>query len=417
MEGMEAMEMMEEGRRKIAWARAHMPLLAHLQAEYERLRPLAGLRLTMSIHLEAKTARLALLLRDAGASVCVTGSNPLSTQDDVAQALAGEGLCVFARHGVTPGEYEAHLRQSLAHEPHIVIDDGGDLVHLLHGDCAALGAHVLGGCEETTTGVLRLKARAREGALRFPMVNINDADMKHLFDNRYGTGQSVWDAILRTTNLCVAGSCVVVCGYGWCGKGVAMRARGLGARVLVCEVDPVKAVEAVMDGHEVRPMGEAAALGDLFITVTGCRDVVRPEHFLLMKEGAILCNAGHFDVEVDAAGLAAMAVSRAPARKNIEAFRLGNGRTVYLLAEGRLVNLAAGDGHPVEIMDLSFALQAMCAVHVAAAGRSGSPLAPGVHPVPPAVDAAVAQMKLSALGRSIDALTPAQEAYLQGYEA
>ena len=404
-----------EGQRRIDWAARHMPLLEGIERRWREEQPLKNLRVTLSIHLEAKTARLALLLRQGGAQVAVTGSNPLSTQDAIAAALTvHEGVGVYALHGATAQQYEAHLIQALEHEPHIVIDDGGDLVALLHGDYRHLARHVIGGCEETTTGVTRLAARAKAGELAFPMMNINDAQMKHLFDNRYGTGQSVWDAILRTTNLSMAGRCVVVVGYGWCGKGVAMRARGLGARVIVCEVDAVKAAEALMDGYEAMPMAEAARLGELFITVTGCRDVIRAEHFAVMRDGAIACNAGHFDVEVNLPELAGMAVRRYEARRNIEGFTMADGRTIFILAEGRLVNLAAGDGHPVEIMDLSFALQALCAEHVA---RNGAAMAPGVYAVPEDIDQGVARIKLASMGRAIDALTPEQAAYLASWEA
>ncbi len=402
-----------DGAKKIAWAKEHMPLFAALEQMYSVEKPLKGLNLTLSIHLEAKTARLAQLFAAAGANVRATGSNPLSTQDDIAAALAESGVSVYAYHGATTEEYQAHLIESLSHKPHIVIDDGGDLVHLLHGTHRHLGENVIGGCEETTTGVTRLVARAKQGVLDFPMINVNDADMKHLFDNRYGTGQSVWDAILRTTNLLTAGTCVVVAGYGWCGKGVALRAKGLGARVVVTEIDPVKAVEAVMDGHETMPMSEAAKVGDLFITVTGCRDVIRAEHMRVMKSGAIMCNAGHFDVEVSKPDLELLSIRRFEARKNIEGYTLHDGRTLYLLADGRLVNLAAGDGHPVEIMDLSFALQAMCAVYVA----QHKGLVKGVHPVPREIDREVARMKLASMGRSVDELTEDQSKYLASWEA
>ncbi|NLG25809.1 MAG: adenosylhomocysteinase [Clostridiales bacterium] len=401
------------GRAKIEWAAAHMPLLHQLEARYRDEKPFAGLRVAMSIHLEAKTARLALLLREGGAQVHATGSNPLSTQDDVAAALAQQGVAVCARHGATADEYRRDLIETLSCRPHIVIDDGGDLVELLH-EHPALAENVIGGCEETTTGVIRLKARSRAGQLRFPMVCVNDARMKYLFDNRYGTGQSVWDAIMRTTNLIVAGKTVVVAGYGWCGKGVALRAASLGAQVVVCEVDPVKAIEAVMDGHSAMSMDDAAKAGDLFVTVTGCQGVITHRHMLMMKPGAILCNAGHFNVEVAVDELAEKAASRRPARANIEEYTLENGNVVYLLAEGRLVNLAAGDGHPAEIMDISFALQALSAEYVA---RQGKALSPGAHEVPPALDAQVAAMKLSSLGLSIDRLTDAQISYLDGWKA
>jgi adenosylhomocysteinase len=399
------------GERKIEWARRHMPVLTEIAATFARDLPLRGLKAVICIHLEAKTACLAQALQQGGAEVYATGSNPLSTQDDVCAALAASGITVLATHGCDADSFHQYECLALSVCPDIVVDDGGDLVHILHEEHPEWAKNLRGGCEETTTGILRLRARARAGKLNFPMFNVNDADCKHLFDNRYGTGQSVWDGIMRTTNLTVAGSTVVVSGYGWCGKGVAMRAKGLGAKVIVTEVDAVKAIEAVMDGFGVLPMARAAELGDFFVTVTGCQGVVTPEHMLRMKDGAILCNAGHFDVEVDAAGLRKTAVNRFTARNNIEGFVLPNGRTVYLIAEGRLVNLAAGDGHPVEIMDMSFALQALCARRIA---ETGSRLERAVLPVPADIDRSVARLKLAALGVTIDKLTPEQEKYLYG---
>lgn len=397
------------GEQKIEWVKRHMKVLEGIAAEFARERPFDGLTVALSIHLEAKTAYLAQVLHQGGARMFVTGSNPLSTQDDVCAALAQSGVTVFATHGCTQEEYRDYLCRALSAKPDVIIDDGGDMVHILHEEHPEWAVNLRGGCEETTTGVLRLKSRAQSGTLRFPMFNINDADCKHLFDNRYGTGQSVWDGIMRTTNLTVAGSTAVVCGYGWCGKGVAMRAKGLGAKVIVTEVDPIRAIEAVMDGFTVLPMAQAAPLGDCFITVTGCHGVIRPEHMLLMKEGAMLSNAGHFDVEVDVAGLRKLAQSSFPVRNNIEGFLLPNGVTVYLLAQGRLVNLAAGDGHPAEIMDMSFALQALCARRVALQGPS---LANALHAVPLDIDRDVALRKLSALGVALDVLTPEQKRYL-----
>ncbi|MDA8337261.1 MAG: adenosylhomocysteinase [Peptococcaceae bacterium] len=397
------------GRMKIEWARSHMPVCGALSQRFLRDRPLAGLRVALSIHLEAKTARLAELLRDAGAEMAVTGSNPLSTQDDVACALAAGGMEVFARYNADEGRYRRHLLQVLEPGPHLVIDDGGDLVHLLHTERADLAAGVLGGAEETTTGVLRLRLLAREGKLSFPMLAVNDARCKFLFDNRYGTGESVWAAVMRTTNLLVAGKTVVVMGYGWCGKGVALRARGLGAHVVVTEVDPVRAIEAHMDGYRVLPSEEAAAVGDVFITVSGCQDLLTRRHFEVMKDGALLANAGHFDVEINLPDLAAIAQERQTVRPNIERFTLAGGRRLYLLAGGRLVNLAAGDGHPVEIMDLSFALQALSAVYLAQRGRE---LEKKVYPVPAGLDLEVAELKLASLGVRIDRLTGEQGRYL-----
>ncbi len=399
------------GRQKIEWVKRHMPVLGGIEAEFLRDKPFKGLKAAICIHLEAKTAYLAQVLNMGGAEVYATGSNPLSTQDDVCAALAESGVTVLATHGCNAEDFHRYECRALSACPDLIVDDGGDLVQILHEEHPEWAANLRGGCEETTTGILRLQARERAGTLRFPMFNINDADCKHLFDNRYGTGQSVWDGIMRTTNLVVAGSTVVVGGYGWCGKGVAMRAKGLGAKVIVTEVEPVKAIEAVMDGFTVLPMGRAAEIGDVFITVTGCRDVVTPEHMLKMKDGAMLCNAGHFDVEVDAAGLRKLAVRHFTARRNIEGYELPNGNTVYLLAEGRLVNLAAGDGHPAEIMDMSFALQALCARRVAEQGKD---LPRALLAVPAEIDAEVASRKLTALGVSIDSLTPAQERYLHG---
>jgi len=401
----------QQGRQKIEWAKQHMAVLNSIAAEFKHDQPFQGLRVVICIHLEAKTAYLAEVLHLGGAEVYATGSNPLSTQDDVCAALAESGVTVFAMHGCNPEEFHQYECMALSALPDVMIDDGGDLVHILHEEHPEWGVNLRGGCEETTTGILRLQSRARAGRLHFPMFNINDADCKHLFDNRYGTGQSVWDGIMRTTNLVVAGSTVVVGGYGWCGKGVAMRAKGLGAKVIVTEVEPVKAIEAVMDGFDVMPMEKAAPLGNFFITVTGCKDVVTPEQMLCMKEGAILCNAGHFDVEVDVAGLRKLATNRFEARKNIEGYTLPNGKTLYLLGEGRLVNLAAGDGHPVEIMDMSFALQAECARRLA---EQGVDLPREVLSVPADIDQGVALKKLTALGISIDTLTTEQDHYLHG---
>ncbi len=401
----------ESGELKLSWVRAHMPLLDGIQKDFEKEKPFEGLKIALSVHLEAKTAHLCEVLAAGGATMYITGSNPLSTQDDIAAALVHEGLNVFAIHGATQEEYFADIRRVLEVGPNLIIDDGGDLVTTLHKTFPELLPGVIGGCEETTTGILRLKAMAAAGQLRFPMMLVNDADCKHLFDNRYGTGQSVWDGINRTTNLIVAGKNVVVAGYGWCGKGVAMRAKGMGADVIVTEVDPVKAMEAVMDGFKVMPMLDAAPLGDIFITVTGCEDVIGEEAFLRMKDGAICCNAGHFDVEVAVARLREMAVSHRPARNNIEAFTLENGRTVYILAQGRLVNLAAGDGHPAEIMDMSFAIQALSARHLAK-NRGNIPAL--LNNVPHEIDREVALRKLSDWGIRIDTLTEKQQKYIFG---
>ena len=397
------------GENKIEWVRRNCPLLRSLEEDFSKAKPFAGKRIALSIHLEAKTAYLCKVLAAGGAEMYVTGSNPLSTQDDVAAALAKAGLNVYAWHGATEEEYFAHIRETLSHHANIIIDDGGDLVHMLHTTLQDELPYVIGGCEETTTGIVRLIAMNNEGKLRFPMVKVNNADCKHLFDNRYGTGQSVWDGINRTTNLIVAGKNVVVAGYGWCGKGVAMRAKGLGAQVVVTEIDPIKAIEAYMDGFTVLPMREAAKIGDFFVTVTGCDGVITEPDFLQMKEGAILCNAGHFDVEIDMKRLREIATEAQEMRANIMGYTLPNGRHVYVLAEGRLVNLAAGDGHPAEIMDMSFAIQALSAKYLV---EHEGKLTQMLIDVPREVDREVANRKLKFLGITIDKLTPEQEAYL-----
>ena len=404
-----------DGELKIEWVRHHMPLLNGLEEEFRHKQPFKGLRIALSVHLEAKTAYLCEVLAAGGADMYVTGSNPLSTQDDVAAALVHEGLNVFAWYDATPEEYDRHCKAVIAAGPNIIIDDGGDLINALHTDFPQLIPQVIGGCEETTTGILRLQRLDREHKLAVPMVLVNNAECKHFFDNRYGTGQSVWDGINRTTNLIVAGKTVVVAGYGWCGKGVAMRAKGQGAKVIITEVNPVKAMEAVMDGFSVMKMRQAAAFGDIFVTVTGCDGVITSEDFLAMKDGAICCNAGHFDCEVDVAGLAAMAVEAKPARRNIMSYTLEGGKRIYILAEGRLVNLAAGDGHPAEIMDMSFAIQALSARWLAE-HRETLPRERGCMTidVPEEIDRTVAERKLASWGIEIDTLTPAQRKYLYG---
>ena len=346
------------GYEKIAWIKSYMPVLNSVEKEFANTKPFAGKKISMSIHLEAKTAYLAHVLRAGGAEVFVTGCNPLSTKDDVAASLVKDGFEVFAVHGASMAEYEADLISALSCEPDLMIDDGGDFTKLLHGEKKELAKNLMGGCEETTTGIHRLKILQKSGELRFPMINVNDADCKHLFDNRYGTGQSTFDGIMHTTNLIIAGQTVVVAGYGWCGRGIAMRAKGMGAIVVVTEIDNIKAIEARMDGFSVMPMAKAAKLGDLFITVTGCRDVITKQHFEEMKDGAIMCNAGHFDVEIDKKNLENLALEVIERKENITGYRMPDGRMLNLLAEGRLVNLAAGNGHPAEIMDMSFALQA-----------------------------------------------------------
>ena len=399
----------ESGETKIQWVKNNMPLLRGIEQDFLRDKPFKGLKIALSVHLEAKTAYLCRVLAAGGAEMYITGSNPLSTQDDVAAALVHGGLNVYAWYDATPEEYHRHTSEVIKAGPNIIIDDGGDLVNLIHNEYPQLIDNVIGGCEETTTGIIRLVSMDKAGELKFPMMLVNDADCKHLFDNRYGTGQSVWDGINRTTNLIVAGKTVVVAGYGWCGKGVAMRAKGLGAKVIVTEVDPVKAIEAVMDGFEVMRMNDAARIGDFFVTVTGCSEVITERDFNVMKDGAILCNAGHFNVEVDVEGLEKAAVEKREMRKNICGYRMSNGRWLYLLAEGRLVNLAAGDGHPAEIMDMSFAIQALSAEYLA---RKSGEISEKLVKVPAEIDRRVALMELEFMGKSIDTLTESQKAYL-----
>ena len=398
------------GKQKIEWVRRNCPLLTTLKEEFEQTQPFKGTKIALSVHLEAKTAYLCLVLKAGGAEVYATGSNPLSTQDDVAAALVEEGIEVFAWYNCTDEEYFANIRAVLEHDCNIIIDDGGDLVHMLHTEMTDKIQYVIGGCEETTTGIIRLKAMAAEEKLQFPMVMVNEADCKHFFDNRYGTGQSVFDGINRTTNLIIAGKNIVIAGYGWRGKGCAMRAKGLGGKVIITEVNPVRAIEAVMDGFEVMPMKEAAKIGDFFITVTGCTDVITEEDFAEMKDGAILANAGHFDVEVDVAWLRANAVKTMEMRKNIMGYQQKDGRWLYVLAEGRLVNLAAGDGHPAEIMDMSFAIQALSAKYLVEHGKE---LTEKLIKVPEEVDREVADRKLAFLGKKIDTLTEKQREYLE----
>lgn len=407
------MSLAPQGRLKMDWARDHMPVLARLRERLSVEKPLAGEKVAISLHLEAKTACLAELIRDAGAQVTITGSNPLSTQDDIAAALAQSGITVFARYNPSPEEYKDHLIKTLESRPGLIIDDGGDLVSTLHAERPDLLENVKGGCEETTTGILRLRSLEKEGKLRFPMVAVNDAYSKFLFDNRYGTGQSVWDGINRTTNLVVAGKTVVVAGYGWCGRGVAMRAKGLGAKVIVTEVDAIKATEAYMDGFTVMPMMEAAKHGDLFVTLTGNKGVIAAKHFQVMKHGAILANAGHFNVEIDVDALEQIAVNRRIVRKDITEYTMPNGRKLNLLAEGRLVNLAAGDGHPAEIMDMTFALQALCLLYV---HENHKKLGENVLDVPYQIDEQVSRYFLEANGMQIDDLTEEQQRYLASWQ-
>ena len=400
----------ESGQKKIDWVKGHMPLLNYFNEKYAPTQLFKGINMVVTIHLEAKTAYLALTLKNCGANVTVTGSNPLSTQDDVAAALVAKDINVFATHGCTGEEYDMYLDKALDSHPQLIVDDGGDLVNMLHTKRQELVPGLWGGSEETTTGVMRLRALAEAGKLAFPMIAVNDSNCKYLFDNRYGTGQSVWDGIMRTSNLIVAGKTVVVAGYGWCGKGVAMRAKGMGARVIVTEVDPIKGIEAVFDGFETLPMAEAAKKGDIFITVTGCKDVIRKEHMEVMKDGVLLANAGHFDVEINKPDLEALSVKPPfEARNNIMGYTLANGHQLNLLGEGRLVNLACGDGHPAEVMDLSFAMQFLAMRHVL---ENKGKLENKLYLLPEELDQEVASIKLKAMGFDVDTLTEEQYKYL-----
>ncbi len=400
------------GLTKIEWVRSFMPALTQIEKQFEQEQPFKGLKIAVSVHLEAKTANLGLVLKKGGAEVYLTGCNPLSTQDDVAAAVASLGIETFGIYGVTPQEYEDLLAETLACHPDLIVDDGGDLINLLGGRCASFADRLIGGCEETTTGIHRLKAREREGILPCAMMAVNDAKAKHYYDNKYGTGQSVWTAIMDTTNLIVAGKTVVIAGYGWCGKGCAMRAKGMGANVIVTEIDPFKALDATMDGFRIMPMDEAAKYGDIFVTVTGCKDVIVPRHFAVMKNNAVLCNAGHFDCEVDVAALREAAVKTETRRNNIIGYTLPDGKTLNVLGEGRLVNLACGMGHPAEIMDMSFAVQALSLKWLA---QHRAELTRKVYNVPDSIDDEIGRYKLAAMGLAIDTLTPEQEAYLSGW--
>ncbi len=397
------------GHAKIEWVKNFMPVMSAIDAEFSKSKPFAGKKLAIVLHLEAKTAYMAEVFMHAGAEVAIAGSNPLSTQDDVAAALSEDGVTVFATHACTTEEYDAYLNKLADFEPDILIDDGGDFVNLLHTTRRDALQKIIGGSEETTTGVMRNRTLEKRGELAFPMIAANDAYCKFLFDNRYGTGQSTWDGIMRTTNLVVAGKTVVIAGYGWCGKGGAMRARGLGANVVVTEVDPIKAIEAVFDGFRVMPMTEAAKIGDIFLTLTGDKDVITGEHYPLMKNGAMLANAGHFDVEVNIPQLEKISVSRKKVRNNVEEFLQKDGRKIYLLAEGRLVNLASGDGHPAEIMDLSFAVQFFSVSHIL---HNHQKLENKVYLMPEEINAKIAEIKLDSIGVKIDTLTDEQREYL-----
>lgn len=401
------------GHRKIQWVKDNMPLLRGLEEEFTKTKPFEGVKISLSVHLEAKTAYLCLVLAVGGAKMSVTGSNVLSTQDDVAAALADAGLKVYAFHGATQEEYDRHIEMCLEHKANIIIDDGGDLVTCLHERRPDLMEEVWGGCEETTTGVIRLKAMEKAGVLKFPMVAVNDADCKHLFDNRYGTGQSTWDSIMRNTNLIVAAKTVVVVGYGWCSRGIAMRAAALGAKVIVTEINPVKAIEAKMDGFEVMTMAKAAPYGDIFVSATGCCKTITTDHMMTMKDGAILTNAGHFDCEIDMAALEKFAVEKKERRNNIMGYKLPNGKWVNVIGDGRLVNIAAADGHPAEIMDMSFAVQAMSASYIKDNYKN---LENKVIDVSREIDDIIARRKLAAWDIEIDKLTAEQEEYLNSWQ-
>jgi adenosylhomocysteinase len=404
----------DKGRLRVEWAQRDMPVLTAISHRFAREKPLKGLRLAACLHVTTETAVLVSALKAGGATVHLCASNPLSTQDDVAAYLAqSEGIPTFAIKGEDADTYYRHIHQALDLKPQVTMDDGADLVFTAHTKRQELLPEVLGGTEETTTGVIRLKAMAADGVLRYPMIAVNDAQTKHLFDNRYGTGQSTIDGILRATNRLMAGAVFVVSGYGMCGRGVAMRARGAGARVVITEVNPLMALEAVMDGYEVIPMSRAAGLGDIFCTVTGDIRVIREEHFLAMKDGAILCNSGHFNVELDVQALAGLSTASRAIRESVQEFTLKNGRHLYLLGEGRLVNLAAAEGHPAAVMDMSFANQALVTEYIA---KNPGRLEKRVYPVPPEIDREIARLKLAAMGVTIDHLTPEQEKYLASYE-
>jgi adenosylhomocysteinase len=401
------------GRQRIEWAVREMPVVRLIRERFSAEKPLRDIRIAACLHVTAETANLALALRDGGADLVLCASNPLSTQDDVAAALVAEGISTSAIKGEDEATYYRHINAALDHKPQLTVDDGADLVTTLHGKRSELIGGVIGGTEETTTGVVRLRSMAGAGKLRYPIIAVNDAQTKYLFDNRYGTGQSTIDGITRATNVLWAGKKVVVCGYGWCGHGIALRARGLGSQVIVVEVAPVRALEAVMDGYLVMPLGEAARVGDIFITITGDKNVIDKVHFQAMKDGAILANSGHFNVEINIPALESMARSKRRIRDYVDEYTLADGRRLHLLGEGRLINLAAAEGHPASVMDMSFANQALCLEYLA--GNRGK-LGTSVHPVPEEIDQNVARLKLQAMDIAIDALTPEQRQYLSGWE-
>lgn len=402
----------DDGHQRIAWVARHMPVLNAIGNRFEREKPLRGLRIALSIHLEAKTAYLVKTLTRSGAELSVAGSNPRSTQDSVCAALVDDGIAVYALHGASPEEHVSLWKRALSIRPHIVMDDGADLVNLLLGECREYAVDVIGGCEETTSGVQRLRGWEKSGRLTFPVMAVNDARCKCFFDNTYGTGQTVWDAVMRTTNLQINGKTAVVAGYGYCGRGIASIAKGLGAKVVVTEIDPIQSILAIMDGYQAMSMDDAAAVGDIFITATACRDVIRTEHFQKMKDNAIVANAGHFNIEIDVDGLKRMAKRAVPLRNNLDGFVLEDGRTICLIADGGLVNIAAADGHPVEIMDMSFSLQALGAEYLA---KNAGKLSPGVHKISDEIDRTVGELKLRSLGGSFDTLSDQQIEYLNSH--
>ena len=403
----------QDGKIRIEWAALEMPVLKLIRERFAKEKPLKGVRISGCLHVTTETANLALALRDGGADVALCASNPLSTQDEVAAALVKEDIPTFAIKGEDDETYYKHIHSALDNKPQITLDDGADLVATIHRERTELIGDILGGTEETTTGVIRLKSLEREGNLKYPLIAVNDADTKHLFDNRYGTGQSTIDGITRATNILWAGKNVVVCGYGWCGRGVAMRADGFGAHVIVIEVEPIKALEATMDGYRVMPLREAAKIGDIFITVTGDINAINKEHFLLMKDGAIVANSGHFNVEINIPALEELAVTKRRLRPFVDEYTLSDSRRIYLLGEGRLINLAAAEGHPASVMDMSFANQALCAEYLV---KNGKDLSQKVYPVPKDIDKEVGRLKLLSMGITIDTLTEEQKKYLSSWE-
>jgi len=402
-----------QGKQRIEWAGREMPVLRQIQDRFAQEKPLAGIRLSACCHVTTETAHLAIALKNAGADAVLIASNPLSTQNDVAASLVADyGISVFAIKGEDNDTYHRHVQTALDHRPNIIIDDGSDVVATLVKERQSQLADIIGTTEETTTGIVRLKAMFKDGVLSFPAMNVNDADTKHFFDNRYGTGQSTLDGIIRATNILLAGKTLVIAGYGWCGKGAALRARGMGANVIVTEIDPVRAIEAVMDGFRVMPMAQAAPQGDIFITVTGNKHVIRQEHFEVMKDGAIVCNSGHFDIEIDLASLKSMAAEVKQVRNFTEQYVLSNGKSVIVLGEGRLVNLAAAEGHPSAVMDMSFANQALACEYLV---KNKGKLAPGIHSIPETLDKDIARLKLKAMGLELDSLTPEQQIYINSW--